>query len=121
MRVNISQKEIELLLFCMLQTLDITSTMCTMIDDLTNLGKHIAIVPISPNEVVTLSNAALVPRTRKRQLSKAFRANGLQDYTITLRIIETQRNIVFRPSTEQLCEMQETLVSKNRRLLREVE
>jgi hypothetical protein len=121
MRVNISQKEIELLLFCMVKTLDITSTMCTMIDDLTDLGKRIAIVPISPTEVVSLSNAALVPSTRKRQLFKAFRANGLQGYTSTLRIIETQINIVYRPSTEQLCEMQETLVSKNRRLLREVE
>jgi hypothetical protein len=121
MGVNISQKEIGHLLYCMLRTLDVTSTLCTMFDDLTDLGKRIALVPISPNEKLSLSNAALVPSTSKRQLFRAFRAKGLHGYTSTLRIIETQRNIVFRPSTEQLCEMQETLVSKHRRLLREVE
>jgi hypothetical protein len=120
MRVNISQKEIEQLLHCMVKTFHITSTMCTMYKDLVEFGKRTAIVPISPEEIVSLENAALVPSTVKRQLLKAFRLDGLEGYTRTLRIAQTQTNIVFRPSTEQLCEMQHTLVSKTRTLIPEV-
>jgi hypothetical protein len=118
-RVDISNKEIEQLLHCMVKTFHITSTMCSMYDDLVELGKHIAIVPISPKEVVCLSNAALIPSTVKRQLLKAFRLDGIEGYTKALRIAQAQPNVVFRPSTEQLCEMQQTLISKNRRLIPE--
>jgi len=120
MRVNISQKEIQQLLHCMVKSFDITSTMCSRYGDLVELGKRTTIVPISPEEIVSLDNAALVPSTVKRQLFKAFRSDGLEGYTRALRIAQTQGHIVFEPSTEQLCEMQQTLVSKTRSLIPEV-
>ena len=119
-RVNISNKEIEQLLHCMVKTFRIKSTMCRMYDDLVELGKNIAIVPISPKEVICLSNAALVPSTVKRQLLKAFRLDGIDGYTKALHIAQAQPSVVFRPSAEQLCEMQQTLLSKNRRLIPEI-
>jgi hypothetical protein len=119
-RVDISNKEIEQLLHCMVKTFHITSTICSMYDDLVELGKHIAIVPISPKEVICLSNSALVPSTVKRQLLKAFRLDGIEGYTKALRVAQAQSNVVFRPSAEQLCEMQQTLLSKNRRLIPEI-
>jgi len=119
--VNISQKEIKKLLQYMLKSFHVTSTMCTMYKDLVELGKSTAIVPISPKEMVSLPNAALVPSTVKRQLLKAFRSGGIEGYTRALRVAEAQPNIVFRPSPEQLCEMRETLVSNSKTLLPEVE
>ena len=119
-RVNISNKEIEQLLHCMVRTFQITSTLYSMYEDLLELGKNTAIVPISPTQVVCLSNAALVPSTVKRQLLKEFRLDGVEGYTKALRIAQTQTNVVFRPSAEQLVEMQQTLISKNKRLIPEV-
>jgi hypothetical protein len=120
-RVNISQKEIKTLLQYMVKSFHVTSTMCTMYKDLVELGKNTAIVPISPKEIVSLSNVALVPSTVKRQLLKAFRLDGINGYTRALRVAEAQPNVVFRPSTEQLCEMRETLISNSKTLLPEVE
>ena len=120
-RVNISQKEIKTLLQYMVKSFHVTSTMCTMYKDLVELGKNTAIVPISPKEIVSLSNVALVPSTVKRQLLKAFRLDGINGYTRALRVAEAQPNIVFRPSPEQLCEMRETLIPNSKTLFPEVE
>ena len=112
--VNISQKEIKKLLQYMVKSVHVTSTMV-------ELGKSTSIVPISPKELVSLSNAALVPSTVKRHLLKSFRSGGIEGYTRAMRVVEAQPNIVFRPSPEQLCEMRETLVSNSKTLLPEVE
>jgi hypothetical protein len=128
-QVKISQKEIKKLLQCMVNTFNITSvvntfnitsTMNTMYKDLVELGRSTAVVPVSPEEMVTISNAALVPSTVKRQLLKAFRSDGSEGYKRALRVAEAQTNTVFRPSTEQLCEMQEKLVSNSTTLLPEI-
>jgi hypothetical protein len=116
-RVNISHKQIKQLIQYMVNTFRITSAVCAMSHDLVEIGKNTAIVPISPNKMVSFSNTALVPSTLKRQLFKAFRLDGLEGYTRALRIAEAQTNIVFRPSAEQLCKMQETLVSDSKTLL----
>jgi hypothetical protein len=94
--------------------------MNTMYKDLVELGRSTAVVPVSPEEMVTISNAALVPSTVKRQLLKAFRSDGIEGYKRALRVAEAQTNTVFRPSTEQLCEMQEKLVSNSKTLLPEI-
>jgi hypothetical protein len=120
-RVNISQKEIELLLRGMVEMCCLTTTMCSMYEDLTALGKHTAIVPISPTELISISNAALVPSAVKRNLIKAFRFDGVDGYVKALRSAESQPNTVYRPSDEQLSAMQETLVLKHSTLLPEVE
>jgi len=114
MRVNISHGEIKQLLTSMVKTFNVASTMC---HDLVELSKHTAIVPISPTEIVSLENAALVPSAVKRQLFKAFRSDGIEGYTRALSMAEAQTNVVFRPTTEQLCEMHEMLVSKNKTLV----
>jgi hypothetical protein len=120
-RVNISQKEIEQLLRGMVEMCCLTTTMCSMYEDLTDLGKHTAIVPIKPTELISVSNAVLVPSVVKRSLFKAFKLDGFDGYVKALRTAESQPNTVYRPSTEQLSAMQETLVSKTRTLLPEVE
>jgi hypothetical protein len=112
-RVNISQKEIEQLLRGMVESYCLTSTKRTMYEDLTELGKTTAIVPISPTELVSISNAVLVPSVVKRHLFKAFKLDGVEGYVKALHTVETHPNTVFRPSVEQLSAMQETLVSKN--------
>ena len=117
MRVKITQKQIKLLLHCMVDTFKLTSTMCDMYNDLVELGKNTAIVPISANEIVSLENAALVTSPVKRSLLRAFRLDGLEGYSRALRMAEAQTNSVFRPSKEQLCQMQETLVSNNNKPL----
>jgi hypothetical protein len=114
MRVNISHEEIKQLLISMVNTFNVAST---MYHDLVELSKCTAIVPISPTELVSLENAALVPSTVKRQLLKAFRSDSIEGYTRVLSMAETQINVVFRPTNEQLCEMQEMLVSKNKTLI----
>jgi hypothetical protein len=114
MRVNISHGDISHLLIHMVETFKITSTTC---HDLVELSKRSAIVPISPTEPVSLENAALVPSVVKRKLLKAFRSGGIAGYTRALSMAETQTNIVFRPSNQQLCAMQETPVSKTETLL----
>ena len=119
-RVNISQKEIRQLVRCMIDTFNITSTMCNMYQDLAELGKRTALVPINPTEMVSLGNCLLVPSTAKRQLLKAFRLNEIEGYSQALSIAEAQANVVFRPSPEQLCAMQETLGSKDKTLLPEI-
>ena len=115
MRVNISHGEIKQLLTSIVNTFNVASTMC---HDLAELSKRTAIVPISPTEIVSLENAALVPSTVKRQLFKAFRLDGIKGYTRALSMAEAQTNVVFRPTTEQLCEMQETLASNDHKTLR---
>jgi hypothetical protein len=114
MRVNISHGDIKLLLISMVETFNVASTTC---HDLVELSKRSAIVPISPTELVSIDNAALVPSAVKRQLLKAFRSGGIAGYIRALSMAETQTNVVFRPSNEQLCAMQETLVSKTETLL----
>jgi hypothetical protein len=118
-RVNISHKQIKQLLQYMVNTFRITSAACAMYRDPVDIGKSITIVPISPNKLVSLSNAVLVPSTMKRNLFKAFRLDGIDGYTKALHIAEARTNIVFRPSAEQLCEMQETIFSDRETLLPE--
>ena len=112
MRVNIYQKEIKLLLQCMVDSFDIKSSICHTYRDLADLGKRTAIIPISPTQIVSLKNAALVPSTLKRQLLRVFRQDGIEAYKTQLRIAETAENAVFIPSSDQLCAMRETLVSE---------
>jgi hypothetical protein len=118
-RVNISHKQIKQLLQYMVNTFRITSAACAMYHDPVDIGKSTAIVPISPNKLVSLSNAVLVPSTMKRNLFKAFRLDGIDGYTQALHIAEARTNIVFRPSAEQLCEMQDTIFSDRETLLPE--
>jgi hypothetical protein len=110
MLVNISHEEIKQLLVSMVNTFNVTSTMC---HDIVELSKRTAIVPISPTELVSLGNAALVPSAVKRKLFKAFRSESIEGYTRALSMAETQPNVVFRPTTEQLCAIQEIIVSTN--------
>jgi hypothetical protein len=119
-RVNISQKEIEQLLRGMIEMCCLTTTFCSMYEDLTDLGKLTAIVPISPTELISISNAALVPSIVKRNLFKAFKFDGFEGYVKAFRTAESQAKTVYRPSAEQLSTMQETLVLKNSTLLPEV-
>jgi hypothetical protein len=107
MRVKITQKQIKLLLHCMVDSLKITSAMCDIY----------AIVPISANKIVSLENAALVTAPVKRSLLRAVRLDGVEGYTRALSMAEAQTKSVFRPSKEQLCQMQETLVSDNNKKL----
>ena len=102
-RVNITPVEIKGLLFHMVQTFNVPAN--TRVD----LFKVSAIVPISPTSPVSIGNAALVPTDIKRLLLKAFRVGGITGYTHALNLAETQENIVFRPSNQQLDAMQETL------------
>jgi hypothetical protein len=102
-RVNITPVEIKGLLFHMVETFNVPAN--TRVD----LFKVSAIVPISPTETVSIGNAALVPTDIKRLLLKAFRVGGITGYTHALNLAETQENIVFRPSHQQLVAMQETL------------
>jgi hypothetical protein len=120
-KVNITHKEIKKLLKFMVNSFQITSNLVSMYSDLLELGKSTALVPVNPTEIVSRSNAALVPSPVKRQLLKAFRADGVQGYASVLRLVEAQPIAFFRPSTEQLAQMQETLVTNRKTLLPEVE
>lgn len=65
-----------------------------MYSDLLELGRSTAVVPINPTEIVSLSNAALVPSTVKRTLLKAFRTDGVQGYASALRLVD----VMYRPN-----------------------
>ena len=101
----------------MINTFKLTSTMYNMYNDLVELGTSTAIVPISPKEVVSPDNAALVTSPVKRSLPRAVRMDGIEGYTRSLSMAEAQRNVVFGPSAEQLCQMQRTPVSGNNKTL----
>jgi hypothetical protein len=120
-KVNITHKQIKNLLYLMVDSFRITSNLDSMYSDLLELGKSTALVPINPTEILSLANAALVPSTVKRALFKAFRADGVQGFASAMRLVDAQPNIGFRPSVEQLSEMQEQIVSNRSTLLPEIE
>jgi hypothetical protein len=92
-----------------------------MYHDLVELSKNTGLVPIEPTEVVSFENAALVPSSVKRQLLKAFREDGVQGYRRALRAAGAQPKLVFRPTSDQLSKMQETLVSNRKTLVPEAD
>jgi len=120
-RVNITHKQINKLIQCMVDTFRFKSNLCSMYKDLLELAKHTALVPIEPTEVVSFENAALVPSSVKRQLLKAFRQDGAHGYRRALRVAEAQEKLVFKPTSDQLSKMQETLVSNRKTLLPEMD
>jgi len=96
-RVSITQREIEQLL-------------CTATDYSpkeaydypTEFARHIAVVPVNPNALLSLSNAALAHPTVKRQLFRAFKLDGLAGYNRTFREVGSDPENIFVPSQEQL-------------------
>jgi hypothetical protein len=75
-------------------------------------AKRIAVVPVNPKEVLSLSNVALVPSPVKRRLFRAFKLDGLAGYTNTFSEAErSTKNGVFLPSPEQMKTMQSAMNS----------
>jgi hypothetical protein len=73
------------------------------------IARQIAVVPVNPNETLSLSNAALVPNTVKRQLFRAWKLDGLEGYTNTFHAVESSSKSVFLPSREQIKKMQSAM------------
>ena len=81
--VSITQREIKLLLCA------VTDNSCTGVsDNPTGMARQIVVVPVNPTEIMSLSNAALVPKTVKRQLFRAWKVGGLAGYTKNIREAE---------------------------------
>ena len=117
MRVQISHKEIKQLLECMVHSFNITSNLNR---NLSEIAEDTTMVPISPTEIVSIANIAFVPSFIKRKLLRAFRLEGIEGYRRVFNIAAVQPNVVFKPSSEQICTIQETLVSTNKTLIPEV-
>ena len=103
-RVEISEREIQHLLQGMIEMFSLSSSMCAY-ENLRQLGKKFAIVPISPTQVISLSNACLVSSSVKRDLLKALKTNGCEGYLQALRWADTHRKTVYKPSADKLSEM----------------
>jgi hypothetical protein len=103
--ISITQREIEQLL-CM--ATDFSSM--AVDDHPMEFARRIAVVPVNPKEVLSLSNAALVPNTVKRQLFRSWKLDGLEGYTNLFHEAEcsaaSSTKYVFRPSQEQIEMMQ---------------
>jgi hypothetical protein len=103
--ISITQREIEQLL-CMATSY---SSMAVY-DHPMEFAKRIAVVPVNPKEGLSLSNAALVPNTVKRQLFRAWKLEGLEGYTKLFHEAEcsaaSRTKCVFRPSHKQIEMMQ---------------
>ena len=95
--VSITQREIEQLL-CTATDYSVKG----MYNNPTRIAKQIAVVPINPTEVLSLSNAALVPNTVKRQLFRAWKTGGLEGYTKNIREAEKSSDSVFFPTQDQI-------------------
>jgi hypothetical protein len=108
--ISITQREIEQLL-C---TATNYSSMAVY-DHPMEFAKRIAVVPVNPKDVLSLSNAALVSNTVKRQLFRSWKLDGLEGYTNLFHEAEcsaaSSTNCVFRPSQEQIEMMQERMNS----------
>jgi hypothetical protein len=107
--ISVTQREIE-------QLLGMATAMATdyssmeVQDDPMEFAKRIAVVPVNPKEGLSLSNAALVPNTVKRQLFRAWKLEGLEGYTKLFHEAEcsaaSRTKCVFRPSHKQIEMMQ---------------
>jgi len=95
--VSITQREIEQLL-CTATDYSVKG----MYNNPTRIARQIAVVPVNPTEILSLSNAALVPNTVKRQLFRAWKLGGLEGYTKSIREAEKGPGSVFFPSQEQI-------------------
>jgi len=116
-RVHISHKEIKKILYCMVTKFKLTSSLCSMYKDLEDLGRNVALVPLLPNEKLSISNFALVSSGIKRKILKAFRQGGVEEYVRTLNeAAETKEFSVFTPSEVEFCEMKEALTSTDKPL-----
>ena len=103
-KISITQREIEQLL-C-------TATNYSskkVYDNPMAFARHIAVVPVNPKEVLSLSNAALVPNTVKRKLFRAWKLDGVQGYTSALSQAERSNKNAFIPSQEQRKTMQSAM------------
>ena len=103
--ISITQREIEQLL----GTATNYSSMGVH-DHPMEFAKRIAVVPVNPKDVLSLSNAALVPNTIKRQLFRSWKLDGLEGYFNLFHeaecSAESSTKCVFRPSQEQIGMMQ---------------
>jgi hypothetical protein len=104
--VSITQHEIEQLLYT---ATDYSSR--EVYDNPMKFARRIAVVPVNPKEILSLSNAALVPNTVKRELFRAFKLGGLQGYSCAFSEAERSTKSVFHPSREQIKLMQSTMNS----------
>ena len=95
--VSITQREIEQLL-CTATDYSVKG----MYNNPTRIAKQITVVPVNPTEILSLSNAALVPNTVKRQLFRAWKLGGLEGYTKNIREAGKCSESVFFPSQEQI-------------------
>ena len=77
-----------------------------MYEDLAELGRTTAIVPISPTELVSISNAVLAPSVVKRPVFMALTLDGVEGYVKALRILKKHPNTGFMPSVQQISAMQ---------------
>jgi hypothetical protein len=103
--VKITQREIEQLL---LTATDYSSK--EVFDNPMEFARRIAVVPVNPKEVLSLSNVALVPSHVKKRLFRAFKLDGLAGYTTALTEAErSTKSAVFLPSQEQLVKMQSAM------------
>jgi hypothetical protein len=96
-KVSITKREIEQLL-CTATDYSAKG----MYDNPMRIAKQIAVVPVNPTEVLSLSNAALVSNTVKRQLFRAWKMGGLEAYTKNIREAEKSSKSVFFPTQEQI-------------------
>jgi len=95
--ISITQREIEQLL-CRATDYSVKG----MYDNPMRIARQIAVVPVNPTEVLSLSNAALVPNTVKRQLFRAWKTGGLEGYTKNIREAEKSSDSVFFPTQDQI-------------------
>ena len=102
--ISITQREIEQFL--------IAATNYSSKDVYANpmaFARRIAVVPINPTKVLSLSNAALVTNVFKRQLFQVWKLNGLHGYTSVFSKAEGSNKEVFVPSRKQLKTMQSAM------------
>ena len=105
--VKITQREIEQLLFT---ATDYSSK--EVFDNPMEFASRIAVIPVNPREVLSLSNAALVPSPVKRRLFRAFTLDGLAGYTNTFSEAGRRtKSGVFLPSQEQIKTMHSAMNS----------
>jgi hypothetical protein len=99
--ISITQREIEQLLgMATAMATDYSST--EVQGGPMEFAKGIAVVPVNPKEVLSISNAALVPNTTKRQLFRSWKQDGLEGYINHFHEAESNTKRVFRPSQEQI-------------------
>jgi hypothetical protein len=105
--VKITQREIEQLLFT---ATDYSSK--EVYDNPMEFAKRIAVVPVNPTEVLSLSNASLVPSPVKRRLFRAFKLDGLAGYNnVFAEAEQSTKSGVFVPSLEQIKTMKSAMNS----------